>query len=78
MLLLSLLQNGRIYLERSSNDKKAFWNKIWELNNYKARYRKMSDKEIFSKFVEIVFFSGIKARVVESRLPEILEKLRDS
>ncbi len=65
------------YLERSSNDKKAFWNKIQELNNYKARYRKMSDKEIFSKLVEIVFFSGIKARVVESRLPEILEKLGD-
>jgi len=37
----------------------------------------MTDKDIFSTLVSIIFFAGMKARTVEERLPAILEKLGD-
>ncbi len=65
------------FLEKTSTDRGLFWNKIEELNNYRGRYKFMTDKKIFSTLTEIVFFSGMKARNVEKKLPAIREKLGD-
>ncbi|ASJ07386.1 DNA-3-methyladenine glycosylase I [Thermococcus pacificus] len=64
-------------LEEKSIDKKKFRRGIEDFNSYRERFRKMSDDEIYSTLVQVVFYSGMNAKTVSKKMPTILKYLGD-
>lgn len=64
-------------LEEKSTDKKKFRDGIEAFNSYRERFRKMSDNEIYSTLVQVIFYSGMNGKTVSKRMPTILKYLGD-
>ena len=64
-------------LQQESSDKNTFEKSIEVFNNYRGRFKRMADNDIYSTMIQVVFFAGFKAKTVEESLPTILTYLGD-
>ncbi|QDA31332.1 hypothetical protein FH039_06600 [Thermococcus indicus] len=64
-------------LKEESRDKKKFEAYLEKLNKYAGRYKELTDEEMYSILVQVIFFAGMKARIVEEKMPTILKYLSD-
>ncbi|AEH25186.1 hypothetical protein [Pyrococcus yayanosii] len=51
-------------LREESKDNKKFEEYLEEFNEYAGRYKRMTDEEMYSTLVQIVFFAGMNAKTV--------------
>ena len=72
-----VFQEIRNKLREISTDKKKFDEHLERLNEYAGRYKRMSDEEMYTTIVQVVFFAGMKAKTVEEKMPTIMKYLGD-